>query len=140
MLIVIQTTFFLAALALMTGYALRLSRRTVQLTRRLNSTLTDLTAQRHAVNEWREQARMLRRRSERSERVLESVEAQLEDVTDERNGVIAELGQARADLIRAIEDRNCATDIATGVTEENAAYKSELRALREKVGMRAVAN
>ena len=129
--ILLQTASFLLAMGVMTGHALRLSRRNLHLTRRLNGALTELTAQRHAVNEWREQSRMLRRRAERSERVLETVEAQLEEVSRDRDAVVVELGGVRADLANAIEARDTAREIGLGLLEERDNYAAELDLLRD---------
>jgi hypothetical protein len=80
-LIIIQTVAFLAAMGVVTGHALRLSRRNMRLTLERN--------------EWRDHARMLAKRATRAEATLEQLSCRLEDVTDERNEAWADLSKTR---------------------------------------------
>ncbi len=121
--VVLMTLAYLASMAAMTGYALRLSRKNLKLTR--------------DRNEWRDGYRAMARRATRTETLLEMADARADEMAGERDALIVELGGVREALINAIGDRDLAKDISRGLLEERDALMKEAEAKRDRAQERA---
>jgi uncharacterized coiled-coil DUF342 family protein len=115
-LIITMAVGYLASMAAMTGYALKVSRM--------------LTAATRSRNDWRDHARVMARRATRAEMLLAMADSRADMLADERDELVAEIGVVRKQLFETIEQRNAVREVADSLAEERDDIMDELTMLR----------